>query len=156
MLINSTLCYLEKEGSYLMLHRTKKQGDVNRDKWIGVGGKFEANESPFDCVKRETLEETGLTLKAPQYRGVVTFITDSGYYELMHLFTCTDFEGEITSCDEGDLEWVKFEKIPELPIWQGDKIFFKLLAENEPFFSLKLVYQGDTLEEAVLNDTTIL
>ncbi len=155
-MINSTLCYLEKDGAYLMMHRTKKQGDVNKDKWIGVGGKFEQNESPFDCVMRETLEETGLTMQNPQYRGVVTFITDSGYYELMHLFTCTDFSGEMIACNEGDLEWVRFEDIKSLPIWQGDKIFFKLLAENAPFFSLKLVYQGDSLVEAVLNNEKII
>ena len=145
-MINTTLCYIEKNGAYLMIHRVKKKNDMNHDKWIGVGGKFESAESPFDCARREILEETGLTVKKLNYRGIVTFISDKYGTEYMHLFTATDFEGEINyNCDEGNLEWVKKEKIFSLPIWEGDKIFFNLLETEQRFFSLKLSYEGDKL-----------
>ena len=145
-MINTTLCYIEKNGAYLMIHRVKKKNDMNHDKWIGVGGKFESAESPFDCARREILEETGLTVKKLNYRGIVTFISDKYGTEYMHLFTATDFEGEINyNCDEGNLEWVKKEKILSLPIWEGDKIFFNLLETEQRFFSLKLSYEGDKL-----------
>lgn len=150
-MINSTLCYIEKDKRYLMLHRIKKANDLNHDKWIGIGGKFEDKESPEDCVKREVLEETGLTLVAPMYRGIITFVSDRYETEWMHLFTATNFFGSIKECNEGDLEWVEKEKLLSLPIWEGDKIFLKLLNENVPFFSLKLCYEGDVLIASYLN-----
>jgi 8-oxo-dGTP diphosphatase len=125
---------------------------MNHDKWVGIGGKLEARESPYDCVKREILEETGLTVSKPIYRGVITFVSDLYGTEYMHLFTANEFEGEIKpDCDEGRLEWVKKEDVYNLPVWEGDKIFFRLLETEEKFFSLKLVYEGDTLVEHVLN-----
>ena len=147
---NTTLCYIEREGCYLMLHRITKKNDENHDKWIGVGGKFEG-ESPEDCVLREVKEETGLTLTRYAYRGLVTFVSDQWPTEYMHLFAADGFEGEPGPCDEGVLEWVPKEKIPHLPIWQGDKLFLSLLDQDVPFFSLKLTYQGEKLAGAVLN-----
>lgn len=148
----STLCYIEKDGSYLMLHRTVKKNDVNKDKWIGVGGHFEQDESPEECVLREVKEETGYTLTSYRFRGIVTFVSGDGVTEYMHLFTADGYEGEPIPCDEGQLEWVPFEKINDLNIWEGDKIFFRLLAEGAPFFSLKLVYDGGSvLTSASLN-----
>ncbi|MBR5284302.1 MAG: 8-oxo-dGTP diphosphatase [Clostridia bacterium] len=148
---NVTLCYIERGDEYLMLHRVKKKNDVNQDKWIGVGGKFEDKESPEDCILRETYEETGLQLTDYRYRGLVTFVNTIYETEYMHLFTATGWEGEIGECSEGNLEWVKKSEVPSLPIWEGDKIFLKLLADEEPFFSLKLSYDGDILTGAVLN-----
>lgn len=148
MIINSTLCYIEKGGAYLMLHRVKKQNDINKDKWLGIGGKMEYGESPYDCILREVYEETSLKLICPRYRGLVTFVTEDGYTEHMHLFTCDKFVGEVGECSEGELEWVDIDKINSLPIWEGDKIFFRLLKENRPFFSLKLYYCGDRLSGA--------
>ena len=147
----TTLCYPEKDGCYLMLHRVKKEIDENKDKWVGIGGKFEEGESPEDCVLRECLEETGLTLTDYRYRGIVTFVSDEWGTEYMHLFTATGFVGALEECDEGDLEWVPKDRVCSLPIWEGDKIFFRLLREESPFFSLKLTYRGDTLVSAVLN-----
>ena len=147
----TTLCYIEKEGAYLMLHRIKKEQDENRDKWIGVGGKFEDRESPEDCVLREVREETGLTLTDYKYRGIVTFVSDVWPCEYMHLFTATGFEGQIKECDEGVLEWLPKEKLYGLPMWTGDRIFLELLDQGAPFFSLKLVYEGETLVQAVLD-----
>ena len=150
-MINSTLCYIERDGAYLMMHRIRKKNDINHDKWIGVGGKFEEGESPEDCVRREAREETGLTLLHPRYRGIVTFVFEGGT-EYMHLFTATEYEGTLREdCDEGELEWVDKRRLLTLPLWQGDRIFLRLLDEDAPFFSLKLVYCGDTLTEAVLN-----
>ena len=154
-MINTTLCYIEQNGKYLMLHRIKKANDVNQDKWIGIGGKFEDKESPEDCVLRETYEETGLSLKNVRYRGIVTFISDRYETEWMHLFTADQFSGTIKECNEGVLEWIEKEKLFSLPIWEGDKIFLRLLDENIPFFSLKLTYEGDQLREAVLNGEVI-
>lgn len=148
---NVTLCYIERGDEYLMLHRVKKKNDVNQDKWIGVGGKFEDKESPEDCILRETMEETGLRLTDYRYRGLVTFVNTIYETEYMHLFTATGWEGEIGECSEGNLEWVRKSEVPNLPIWEGDKIFLKLLADEEPFFSLKLSYAGDVLVGAVLN-----
>ena len=148
---NVTLCYIERGDEYLMLHRVKKKNDVNQDKWIGVGGKFEDKESPEDCILRETMEETGLRLTDYRYRGLVTFVNTIYETEYMHLFTATGWEGEIGECSEGNLEWVRKSDVPNLPIWEGDKIFLKLLADEEPFFSLKLSYAGDVLTGAVLN-----
>ena len=150
-MLQSTLCYLERGDEYLMLHRVKKAHDANHDKWIGIGGKFEDKESPEDCLLRECREETGLTLTDYQYRGIVTFVSGSGVTEYMSLFTADGFKGEEIPCDEGDLEWVEIDRIGELNLWEGDRIFLRLLVERESFFSLKLVYAGDTLTEAVLN-----
>ena len=152
----TTLCYLEKEGQYLMLHRVKKEKDINRDKYIGVGGHFEYGESPDECLKREVLEETGLTLLSYRARGIVTFRYGEDVTEYMHLYTADVWEGELIECDEGELVWIDIDKVPSLPLWEGDRIFFKLLAEEEPFFSLKLVYEADgRLREAVLNGKTM-
>ena len=149
---NTTLCYLERGRDYLMLHRVKKELDENKDKWIGIGGKFEEGESPEDCLLREVREETGLTLKRWRYRGIVTFVSDQWGTEYMHLFTADAWEGRLRQdCDEGVLEWIDREELLTLPIWEGDKIFLRLLDEGAPFFSLKLRYAGDRLAEAVLN-----
>ena len=149
--INSTLIYVERGDEYLMLHRTKKENDLNHDKWIGIGGKFEENESPEDCMLREAKEETGLTLKRWRYRGIVTFISNEWETEYMHLFTADRYEGSLRVCDEGDLEWIKKCDLLRLKLWEGDKIFLRLLDTDEPFFSLKLNYEGDRLTLAVLN-----
>ncbi len=151
----TTLCYLERGDEYLMLHRTKKKNDENHDKWIGVGGKFEANESPEDCMRREIFEETGLCVTAYRYRGIVTFVSDIYETEYMHLFTVTDWKGETRECDEGEFAWIKKQKLFDLTLWQGDRIFLKLLQEDAPFFSLKLTYKGDELIESVLNGKLI-
>ena len=152
---NTTLCYIQRGDQYLMLHRVKKENDLNHDKWVGVGGKFEPNESPDDCLKREVLEETGLTLTGYRCRGVVTFLSDRWEGEYMYLYTADGFEGDLLDCDEGTLEWVDIDRVPELPLWAGDRIFFRLLWEDAPWFSLKLRYEGDTLTEAVLNGEPI-
>ncbi len=136
----STLCYIEHDDKYLMLHRTVKKNDVNKDKWIGVGGHFEHQESPEECLLREVKEETGYTLTSYQYRGIVTFVYGEDVTEYMSLYTADGFEGTPIPCDEGELEWVAKEKIFDLNLWEGDKIFFRLLKEGRPFFSLKLVY----------------
>ena len=151
----TTLCYIEKEDSYLMLHRVKKENDINKDKWIGIGGHFENAESPEECLLREVKEETGLTLHSWRFRGLVTFVTLQGVAEYMCLFTSDDFSGELAECDEGDLEWVKKERFPELNLWEGDYIFLRLLEERETFFSLKLVYDGDELIEVILDGSKI-
>ena len=147
----TTLCYLERGDRYLMLHRTKKENDENRDKWIGVGGKFEDGESPEDCVKREVLEETGLTLTSYRYRGIVTFVSDVYPCEYMHLFTADGWTGKEKVCDEGELAWISKRDFMKLPMWEGDRIFLDLLDQNAPFFSLKLVYRGERLVKSVLN-----
>ena len=148
----STLCYIEKDGKYLMLHRTVKKNDVNKDKWIGVGGHFEKDESPEECLLREVKEETGYTLTSYRFRGLVTFVSGTGVTEYMSLFTADGFEGEPIECNEGVLEWVPVNEIEHLNLWEGDKIFFRLLEEKIPFFSLKLVYNLDgQLESAALN-----
>ena len=152
-MFNCTLCYIENDNNeYLMLHRVKKKNDVNQDKWIGVGGKFEDGESPDECLKREVLEETGLTLTDYRFRGIVTFASNEYETEYMHLFTATGFTGELKECDEGDLEWVPKTKVQSLPIWEGDKLFFRLIDDPQsPFFSLKLSYEGDRLVYAALD-----
>ena len=147
----TTLCYIEKENKYLMLHRTSKKKDGNKDKWIGVGGHFEKGESPEECLLREVKEETGLELTSYQFRGIVTFISDEWPDEYMCLYTADKYTGDIGNCDEGELVWVEKEKIMDLNIWEGDKIFLKLLMENQSFFSLKLEYKGDKLVNTVLN-----
>ena len=148
---NTSLCYIEREGCYLMLHRTKKVNDENHDKWIGVGGKFEEGESPEECMLREVTEETGLSLTHWRYRGIVTFVSDQWGGEYMHLFTADGFTGQIKSCNEGELEWVEKQRLLSLPIWEGDKIFLRLLDSAQPFFSLKLCYEGERLVSAALN-----
>ncbi|WP_295582519.1 8-oxo-dGTP diphosphatase [uncultured Oscillibacter sp.] len=150
-MIQSTLCYLERDGAYLMLHRVKKADDLNRDKWIGVGGKFEEGESPEDCLLRETWEETGLTLTDYRYRGLVTFVSDRAETEYMHLFTAAGWTGTPHPCDEGELQWIQKTDLLALPLWEGDRIFLKLLDTDAPFFSLKLCYRGERLVRAVLN-----
>ncbi|MBP3721269.1 MAG: 8-oxo-dGTP diphosphatase [Clostridia bacterium] len=161
-MINSTLCYLERkeadgEPEVLLLHRVKKKNDLNHDKWIGIGGKFEEGESPEDCLLREAREETGLKLTSWQYRGIVTFITtDLAETEYMHLFTADGFEGTLSDCDEGTLEWVPKRIMRTFPTWEGDRFFLDLLDQGAPFFSLKLRYEGDRLREAVLNGRRIV
>lgn len=152
---NTTICYIEDGERYLMLHRVKKTVDENKDKWIGIGGKFEEGESPEDCVLREVREETGLTLTRYRYRGIVTFVSNVWGTQYMHLFTADAWSGDLSDCDEGDLAWVRKDEVTALPIWPGDKIFLRLLAEEAPFFSLKLVYRDETLTEAVLGGTPI-
>lgn len=139
----TSLCYIEKDAQYLMLHRVSKKDDMNRDKWLGVGGHFEFGESPEDCVLREVKEETGYTLTSYRYRGLVTFVFADIETEYMSLFTADGFEGEQIPCDEGMLEWVKIFDLEKLNLWEGDKIFFRLLAGNVPFFSLKLIYDKE-------------
>ena len=152
---NSVLCYVTRGNDVLMLHRVKKKNDVNKDKWIGIGGKFEFEESPDECLLREAKEETGLTLTSWRCRGIVTFLNDSCDGEYMYLFTADGFEGEMTECDEGDLQWVSREFLNSLPKWEGDRIFLDLLWQDAPFFLLTLRYSGDTLVEAVLDGRKI-
>lgn len=151
----TTLCYLEQDEKYLMLFRNKKKEDASAGKWIAVGGKFEENESPEDCMKREVLEETGYMVSKYRYAGVVTFISDTWPSEMMHLFVCSEFSGMEKQCSEGELHWVEKEKIADLPMWEGDRIFLRLLIEEAPFFSLKLRYVGESLVECILNGKPI-
>ena len=153
MSIQTTLCYIDDGDAYLMLHRVKKEQDVNRGKWIGIGGKFEPDESPEECMMREVREETGLTPRTWRYRGVVTFVSGRWVTEYMHLFTITGWTGTVRSCNEGILEWVPKDELLDLPHWKGDEVFLKLIADPEqPFFSLKLVYDAnDELVEARLD-----
>ncbi len=153
---NSTLCYCLRGNDVLMLHRVKKKKDINKDKWIGIGGKFEAGESPEECLLREAMEETGLTLTSWRCRGVVTFLPDDlAEGEYMYLFTADEFEGELKECDEGDLQWVSREFLDQLPKWEGDRIFLDLLWQDVPFFLLTLQYRGDKLVKAVLDGKRI-
>ena len=147
----TSLCYIQRDSEYLMLHRVTKENDCNRDKWIGIGGKFEDGESPHECVRREALEETGLVLEQLRFRGIVTFVSDVWETEYMHLFTCTGFSGTEHPCDEGVLEWIDKKALYDLQLWEGDRIFLRLLEEEQPFFSLKLVYRGETLVSAQLD-----
>lgn len=151
----TTLCYMERDDSYLMLHRVSKKQDANKDKWIGVGGKFEDKESPEECLFREVKEETGLILTSYRLRGIVTFVSDRWVTEYMFLYTADQFEGELIPCKEGKLEWIRKEDVKKLNLWEGDKIFLKLLEEDAPFFSLKLSYKGDHLVQAVLDGKEI-
>ena len=152
----TTLCYIERDGKYLMMHRVKKAHDINKYKWVGIGGHFEADESPEECLLREAKEETGLTLTDYKQRGIITFMSDRWQTEYMFLYTASAYEGEIGECNEGTLEWIDKEKVYELPLWEGDKIFFRLLEENRPHFSLKLRYVGEQLVEAVLDGKELL
>lgn len=155
MFVNTTLCYLMKDDKYLMLHRTKKEHDINKDKWIGVGGKAEPGESPEDCVRREVWEETGYRMGQCDFRGIVTFVYRD-ITEYMYLFTSKEFSGEERECAEGDLVWLPQKEVYDLPIWEGDKIFFRLLEERSAFFSLKLVYDAnEMLVQAMLDGEEI-
>ncbi len=152
-MFNCTLCYLENDREeYLMLHRVKKKNDINHDKWIGVGGKFEPGESPEECLLREVREETGLTLTDYRFRGIITFVAEGCETEYIYLYTAGGWTGEMTECDEGDLEWVRKDRVPDLPIWEGDRIFFRLMEDpSRPFFSLKMEYRGDRMVRAALD-----
>lgn len=147
----TTLCYVERDDHYLMMHRIKKEKDINRDKWVGIGGHFESDESPEECLLREAKEETGLTLLSYRMRGIVTFQSDVWQTEYMFLYTADRFSGELGQCREGVLKWVRKAEVFELPIWEGDRIFFHLLEEGRAFFSLKLRYIGDRLVEKALD-----
>ena len=155
-MLMTTLCYIEKDGKYLMLHRTKKENDLNHDLWIGVGGKFEGEESPDECLVREVKEETGLTLTSYRFRGLLTFISDEWESEYICLYTADGFEGGMIECSEGDLEWVDKKDIKNLNLWEGDKIFFRRMMESDAFFSLKLRYEGRELVEAVMDGEDVL
>ena len=147
----TTLCYIEKDGCYLMMHRISKENDVNKNKWIGVGGHFEKGESPDECLFREVKEETGLTLTAFRFRGMITFSTDTFETEYMCLYTADGFEGELTDCSEGVLKWIPKEEIWNLNLWEGDRIFLKMLLEDAPFFSMKLTYVGEKLSQVLID-----
>ena len=155
-MLNTSLCYVLRGDQVLMLHRVKKKNDINKDKWIGIGGKFEGQESPEQCLLREAREETGLTLTSWQCRAVITFLTEKPEEgEYMYLFTADGFRGDMIECDEGDLQWVKREFISGLPQWEGDRIFLNLLFSDAPFFLLTLRYDHGNLQEAVLNGKKI-
>ena len=151
----TTLCYIENNHQYLMLYRNQKANDENRNKWIGIGGKFDINETPIECMKREVLEETGLSVMRFLYKGIVTFVSNQFETEYMHLFKVTHFSGKLTYTSEGELKWIDKDQLVHYPMWQGDIIFLKLLDQDIPFFSLKLKYQGDQLLEAILNETPL-
>ena len=142
-MLNTTLCYIQRGAEYLLLHRVKKENDINRDKWIGLGGKFKEDESPEECLLREVYEESGLRLTSWRYRGIVTFVNTKCSSEYMHLFTADGFEGTVGPCDEGELEWIKKSELMKLTLWEGDRILLRLLGTGEPFVSLKLSYDGD-------------
>lgn len=151
----TTLCYLEHDGQYLMLYRNKKHNDVNQGKWVGVGGKFEDNETPEQCMLREVYEETGLKVTQWSYRGIVYFVSDTWPDEEMHLFVCTQWEGQQKECDEGELRWISKDRLLDVSMWEGDKIFLKMIDHEIPFFHLKLSYQGDTLVDALCDGSPI-
>jgi len=146
----TTLCYIENEGKYLMLNRNKKENDINEGKWIGVGGHFEEGETPNECIKREVLEETGLTLTSFRLRGILTFVQNKNFTEYIWLYTADGYKGQIKECNEGDLRWIDIEDLESVNLWEGDKVFLKLLKDREDFFSLKLEYEGDKLINTVL------
>jgi len=151
-MILSTLCYIEKDSQYLMLHRTKKKNDINKDKWIGIGGKFEENESPEECIIREVKEETGLHLKSYQLRCIVTYVSTNWETEYMYVFTSDDFEGNIIECNEGDLQWVNKDEVTKLNTWVGDKIFIEKMQKDNNFFTVKFEYDGDKLLRYALKE----
>lgn len=150
----TTLCYLEQDGQYLMLYRNTKPHDPNAGKWIGLGGKLEAGETPAMCVCREVLEETGLTLKAYAYRGIVDFDSDRDGTERMHLFTATAWEGDLHPCNEGDLRWIRKDTLSDYPMWEGDMTFLQALERGDPFFTLTLIYRNDRLIDTRFTTTT--
>lgn len=144
-MILSTLCYIEKDGKYLMLHRTKKKNDINKDKWLGVGGKLEEGESPEECLLREVKEETGLVLKSYQLRGIITYVSTTWETEYMFLYTANQFEGDLIECDEGELQWINKNEVTKLATWQGDKIFIEKMQNSDNFFTIKFEYEGEKL-----------
>ncbi len=148
---NTTLCYIEKDEKYLLLYRSKRKNDGNDGKYIGIGGHFEENESPYDCVIREAKEETNLDI-IPKYRGIVTFVSDKYETEQMHLFSATDFSGTIVGCNEGDLYWIEKSRLKDIPMWEGDYVFLDLLEKRTDFFSLKLTYEKDKLKEVYIDN----
>lgn len=151
-MILSTVCYIEENGKYLMLHRVKKKNDINKDKWLGIGGKFEIGESPEECVIREVKEETGLTLEKYALRGVVTFVSTQCETEYIYIFTANKFSGELIECNEGDLQWIEKEKVTQLNIWEGDKVFINKIKKDDKFFTIKFIYNGDKLERYDLKE----
>lgn len=151
-MVDTTLCYIEKEEKYLMLYRNKKKNDVNAGKYVGIGGHVEEKETPEACVIREAREETGLEIHTPKYRGIVYFISNIYEAEAMHLFTCTDFSGRLIECNEGELEWIEKSRLNEIPMWEGDIIFLDLLTKRDDFFTLTLEYEGDKLVKATLDE----
>jgi 8-oxo-dGTP diphosphatase len=151
-MVNTTLCYIGQADRYLMLHRTKKKNDVNEGKWIGVGGKFERDESPEECLLREVREETGLQLTSWQLRAVITFCSDGWETEYMYLFTADRFEGTLTTCQEGELAWIPKTELMDLNLWEGDRIFLRKMMEDDHFFTMKVVYEGDRLVESTIHD----
>ena len=148
----TTICYIEKDGKYLMLHRTKKKVDISKDKWLGIGGKFEENESPEECIEREVKEETGLTLNSYNLRGIVTYIPTNWETEYMYIFTSNDFSGNLIECNEGDLEWIDKNDISKINTWEGDKIFLEKLQKDNRFFTVKYKYDGDKLLDYKLRE----
>ena len=144
-MILSTLCYIEKDDKYLMLHRTKKKNDINKDKWLGIGGKFEEGESPEECIVREVMEETGLKLNSYQLRTIVTYVSTNWETEYMYVFTSNDFTGDLIGCNEGDLQWIDKKEVTKLNTWEGDKIFVEKLQNDSGFFTVKFEYDGDKL-----------
>ncbi len=148
---NTTLCYIENDGKYLLIRRGNKKNDGSQGKYMGVGGHFEEKEGPYDCAIREVKEETGLDI-IPKYRAIVTFASDKYETEQMHLFTATEFSGEIIKCDEGELYWIEKSKLYDLPMWEGDYVFLDLLEKRTDFFTIKLSYVGETLTEIVIDN----
>ena len=144
-MILSTLCYIEKDNRYLMLHRTKKKNDISKDKWLGIGGKFEEGESPEECIVREVMEETGLKLNSYQLRTIVTYVSTNWETEYMYVFTSNDFTGKLIECNEGDLQWIDKKEVTKLNTWEGDKIFMEKLQNDNIFFTVKFEYDGDKL-----------
>lgn len=147
----TTLCYIEKDNKYLMLHRNKKENDLSHNMWIGVGGHFEDEETPDECLLREVKEETNLTLTNYKLRGIITFLSNEAEGEYMFLYTANEFNGELKECDEGELEWIDKKDLFKLNFWTGDEIFLKLIRDDYPLFSLKLRYDGKTLVSANLD-----
>lgn len=151
----TTLCYIEKDGKYLMLHRVKKKADVNKDKWIGIGGHLEEGETPEACLLREVKEETGLSLTQYRFCGDILFSCSPYPTETMYLYHAAGFEGTLTDCDEGELCWLEKEKLHALPAWEGDFIFLRLMEKQVPPFHLELYYNGNTLARALLDGTPL-
>lgn len=159
-MLNTTLGYIEKDGCWLMMHRTKKKDDVNEGKWIGIGGKVEDGETPLEGMKRECMEETGLRWNDPTLKGIITFnfkkhLDDPLFSEIMFLFTGSDFEGNIKECREGELAWVEKSRVEELHLWSGDLIFLNLMEREKDVFFLQLDYLQDSLVGAWLNGDSL-